>query len=936
MAILCSFAIPASAAGNTENQGRLLDSYQRNDESTFTLSESSRLYISAEKEPTGAFLKTVQLVQKQFAADGYNMEIVWGPATWAVSGDILIVLDASCDVAAEGYRLSISEIATVTTKDTDGLLYGLNMLQKHIRAGGSTLVGFEAQDAPDTVQRAVSLDCGRKYYTKNWICNFIRQMSWMGYNTLELHFSDDSGFRFDIWDPAYYTSSFSPKNDFTWLCGSNYTSWTLSDYKKDPDKGKYLNTSEIIEILNTAKEYHIEVIPAFDSPSHLDYTTWMYEQNYNSNPEYSFYSTYYDKTFYAKDVNGCINYTGARNLNTDMQWPYYTTIDITDDQAKAFIFELHIDIANFFKTYAGSTNFSIGADEVNLNPSNLASGYSFKWEFSDFVDYINKLNELLNSKKYTMRMYNDFIGSTTYNASSYDFAPNIEILYWDSPFNPAYGGTGTATQPVSYYVNKGMTVYNCIQTHTYYALRNTQSGSDARDSGNRQWTFHHSTEEKIYNEWVPNNVREIGDYEESEANGAVKSTSLGGAYFLIWGDYACVSTEKEIWEGAAPMHPNANNDSMYYLLDRMWSNIVKMWNWDINDTVSYADYAAVRNSYGYFPGYTSCTKATTLSATVKATQAYLADHSALTAALEAKASQDAYTEESYAAYEAAYAAAEALNANHGATAEELVNALAELKAAEETLVLRPLKVTVLYKTAISGKEKEIKQDFFYADDKNYQHYIAPVTGYTYKSCNGTSFTPSESGDGSGFISGTLESDITVTLYYDNTPDVSRLDYLVRNAITDPGDTYTEDSWAEYQSTLAAARSFSVSDVTMQQDIDALVMALETSQNNLIAKSNNSPTIVIEKLTPNARLGKQIGLKIVTGPDVAGLTITNAEGKTEKLTLCVGRVQTLPNGSTVKIWLVYIPADKVGAETFTIADSGNDVTGQEATVEVTIK
>ena len=114
------------------------------------------------------------------------------------------------------------------------------------------------------------------------------------------------------------------------------------------------------------------------------------------------------------------------------------------------------------------------------------------------------------------------------------------------------------------------------------------------------------------------------------------------------------------------------------------------------------------------------------------------------------------------------------------------------------------------------------------------------------------------------------------------------------------------------------------------------MALETSQNNLIAKSNNSPTIVIEKLTPNARLGKQIGLKIVTGPDVTGLTITNAEGKTEKLTLCVGRVQTLPNGSTAKIWLVYIPADKVGAETFTIADSGNDVTGQEATVEVTIK
>jgi hypothetical protein len=211
----------------------------------------------------------------------------------------------------------------------------------------------------------------------------------MGYNTLELHFSDDSGFRIDFWDPAYYKEGYQPANDFTWLCGSNYTSWTLSAYKNDPDKGKYLTTAEVIEILETAKEYHIDVIPAFDSPSHLDYTTWRFEQNYKSNPSYSFKSTYNNKTYYAKNVGGCINYTKSTGWSTALKWPYYSAVDIAGEQAKAFVFELYIDIANFFKTYAGSTDFSIGADEVNLSTGNLASGYSFTWDFPDFVDYIN-------------------------------------------------------------------------------------------------------------------------------------------------------------------------------------------------------------------------------------------------------------------------------------------------------------------------------------------------------------------------------------------------------------------------------------------------------------------------------------------------------------------------------------------------------------------
>ena len=622
--------IPVSAASDTSAVGEIVDSYTANN-STFTLSENSRLFVVADTEPTGELLQTVQLIQRQFAADGRPsstpMQIAWGPASWITDGDIVVRLNPSSGIAAEGYELAVTTTAEVTVSDVDGLIYGANMLLKHLRyADSNSIQGFAASDAPDTAQRAVSLDCGRKYYTKNWICNFIREMSWMGYNTLEMHFSDDSGFRVDLWDPDYYKGDFQPANDFSWVCGSNYTSWTLSTYKNDVDQGKYLTTEEVIEILNTAKEYHIDVIPAFDSPSHLDYVNWTFEQNYNSNPDYSFYSTYDQKTYYAADVDGIVNYTNSSGWSTPLKWPYYSTIDINGAQAKAFIFELYIDIANFFKEYAGSTDFSIGADEVNLNTANLASGYSFTWSFPDFVDYINELNALLNGKGYTMRMYNDFMGSTTYNASSYDFADNIEILYWDSPFEPTTGGAGTKTEPASYFVNKGQILYNCIQTHTYYALRitkNNWNGSDARSIYNRQWTFYHSNEEDIYNEWVPNNVGEIGDYAETVPD--IPDANLGGAYFLIWCDYNCVSTEQEIWNGCYDK-TTSNTGEFYSLRDRMWSNITKMWNWDANETLAFEDFVTIRDAYGNFPGCgtteTSCSEKTVLPTATEPVSGY--------------------------------------------------------------------------------------------------------------------------------------------------------------------------------------------------------------------------------------------------------------------------------------------------------------------------
>ena len=372
--IVSLMVVPASGV-TVAQVGALWDGYTAGS-GTFTVTSSSRVFVVGTSAPTGDLLQTAQLIQRELKAEfgeSYFAEMVWGDAKVAMPGDIVLNLDTASGTGADGYKLNVTgTTATVTAADTDGLIYGANNLMKCFRAvGGNSISGFTGNDTPDTKERTVHLDLARKYYTVEWVKNFIRQMSWMGYNALELHLSEDGGFRADFWDSNYYTSNYQPENNFSWLCGSKLQYWVYDPYDSDPDANKYLTTAELVEICDVAKEYHIEIIPSFDSPAHMDYITWKFEQYHtaykNKNGD-GFEFTYGDTTYNSKSSHGCINYagkTGASSPNAN-----YTTIDITEGtMARAFVFALYEDMADFFKEYAGSTKFNIGADEVGLSRS---------------------------------------------------------------------------------------------------------------------------------------------------------------------------------------------------------------------------------------------------------------------------------------------------------------------------------------------------------------------------------------------------------------------------------------------------------------------------------------------------------------------------------------------------------------------------------------
>ncbi|MDY6040419.1 MAG: FIVAR domain-containing protein [Candidatus Faecousia sp.] len=466
------------------------------------------------------------------------------------------------------------------------------------------------------------------------------------------------------------------------------------------------------------------------------------------------------------------------------------------------------------------------------------------------------------------------------------------------------------------YGNGSRTLYNCIQTNCYYVLRvadklGSSDGNykkDARDPSNTNWTFYHSTEENIYNEWYPADISEHGLKSENAAD--VPDANLGGGYFLIWNDYATVSTEKQMWEGA----PAAGNSSgTYYLLDRMWSNIIKMWNSDVNRTVIFNNFKTVRDSLGYFPGYKAPSTAASLPNATNPTKATRADHSALTAALANKISRDGYTADSYAAYESAYNNAQTVNSNDGATEAELTEALDNLKNAEANLMRVVPPMSVVLKTTVNGEERTIATKSLAVEDgaSTFSIYLAPLTGYQYERAEGATFVPLASGDGSGFLRGEVGSGTSVTVWYKNTPSLDRLNSLVAESESAQG-SYTDASWQVYQNALSAAQTFTVSNTTTQADVDAVVATLEQARSKLVAGSDATKVIEVVKLAASTPVGKQIALKITTTPNVEELSV---EGVT--MTLCTGKVQTLNTGDTVKIWLVYIPATTAGKYTYTI-------------------
>lgn len=132
----------------------------------------------------------------------------------------------------------------------------------------------DSQD--DGFFRIVHLDCGRKYFSANWIKALIREMAAAGYNQLQLAFGND-GLRF-LLDDMSFTAN-----------GTTYDHATVVSKVEAGNKAQnssgdasWLTQSEMDDIIAEANKYGIEIVPLLNLPGHANAILDIVDDKYNA------------------------------------------------------------------------------------------------------------------------------------------------------------------------------------------------------------------------------------------------------------------------------------------------------------------------------------------------------------------------------------------------------------------------------------------------------------------------------------------------------------------------------------------------------------------------------------------------------------------------------------------------------------------------------
>ena len=101
-------------------------------------------------------------------------------------------------LGGEGYRLSVTPKGiALSAAARAGLFYGVQTLRQMVKADGAVACA-EIEDAPRFAWRGAMLDVSRHFLPKAFVLKFLDLLALHKMNTLQLHLTDDQGWRIEI------------------------------------------------------------------------------------------------------------------------------------------------------------------------------------------------------------------------------------------------------------------------------------------------------------------------------------------------------------------------------------------------------------------------------------------------------------------------------------------------------------------------------------------------------------------------------------------------------------------------------------------------------------------------------------------------------------------------------------------------------------------
>ena len=275
--------------------------------------------------------------------------------------------------------------------------------------------------------KVISIDAGRKYFTLDQLKRIVDKASELGYSDVHLLLGND-GLRFLLDDMSITTNGKTYASDDV----KNAIIQGTKAYYDDPN-GTALTQAEVTELIEYAKSKGIALIPAINSPGHMDAMLIAMEKLGIKNPQ-----AHFDKVS-------------------------KTTIDLRNEEAMNFVKAL---IGKYMDFFAGKTKiFNFGTDEYANDATSAQGWYYLKWYqlYGKFAEYANTLAAMAKERGLQPMAFND--GFYYEDKDDVQFDKDVLISYWSK----GWWGYNLATP--QYLASKG---YKLLNTNGdwYYVLGN--------------------------------------------------------------------------------------------------------------------------------------------------------------------------------------------------------------------------------------------------------------------------------------------------------------------------------------------------------------------------------------------------------------------------------------------------------------------------------
>ena len=422
-----------------------------------------------------------------FAADYESAE----QALKEVPTDLSRYTAESIAAVKEAEKAIRSLDSNLSRAEQDSIDQAIAKLQEAVSNLTFTPEAQKEEDAKREVEKlaknkVISIDAGRKYFTLDQLKRIVDKASELGYSDLHLLLGND-GLRFLLDDMTITANGKTYASDDV----KNAIIEGTKSYYDDPN-GTTLNQAEITELIQYAKDRGIGIIPAINSPGHMDAMLVAMEKLGIANPQANF-----DKVS-------------------------KTTMDLENEEAMNFTKAL---IGKYMDFFAGKTKiFNYGTDEYANDATNAQGWYYLKWYglYGKFADYANGLAAMAKEKGLQPMAFND--GFYYEDKDDVEFDKDVIISYWSK------GWWGYNLASPQYLASKG---YKFLNTNGdwYYIL-----GQKPEDGGGFLKKAIENTEKTPFNQLASTKYPEV-------------DLPTVGSMVAIWADRPSAEyKEEEIFE----------------------------------------------------------------------------------------------------------------------------------------------------------------------------------------------------------------------------------------------------------------------------------------------------------------------------------------------------------------------------------------------------